>query len=295
MSENRILVVGASGLVGQSLMRILRDNGSVIGTYASHPREGLRHLDITDAAQVRSCLSELRPQTVFLAAALTHVDYCEDHADAAFRQNAEGPRHVAVEAACYGSRIVYFSTEYVFDGENGPYGEEDRTRPLSVYGESKLQGEHAVTDACTGALIIRTTVVYGWDHDSTNFAMQIYRRVRGFEMTIPDDQIGNPTLADYLAETAVALAEREITGTVNVVGRDRIPRSDFARSLVRLYGGDPTRVIPVSTASLKQKAIRPLNAGLRTDKLENLLGAKAIALDDALARLERHRQAAPLE
>jgi dTDP-4-dehydrorhamnose reductase len=227
---------------------------------------------------------------------LTHVDYCEDHAEDAFRQNAEGPHHIAVEAARYGSQIVYFSTEYVFDGENGPYGEEDQTRPLSVYGKSKLQGEHAVADACARALIIRTTVVYGWDRDSTNFAMQIYRRVRsGSEMTIPDDQIGNPTLAEYLAETAVALAEREITGTVNVVGRERIPRSDFARSLVRLYGGDLTRVIPVSTASLKQKAIRPLNAGLRTDKIEKLLGAGAIALDDALARLERHWHAAPLE
>ncbi|HEY7168094.1 MAG TPA: SDR family oxidoreductase [Candidatus Binatia bacterium] len=294
MSQQRNLVIGASGLVGRSLMRILGVSG--IGTYASHPRPQLRHLDIADGAEVRACLAEVKPQIIYLAAALTHVDYCEDHPDEAFRQNAEGARHVAAEAARHRSKVVYFSTEYVFDGDNGPYGEEDQTRPLSIYGKSKLEGEQAVAEACPDALAVRTTVVYGWDADSANFAMQIYRRVRsGAEMTVPDDQIGNPTLAEYLAETAVELAERGASGIINVVGNDRIPRSDFARALVRLYGGNLARVIPVSTASLGQKAVRPLNAGLRTDKLENLLGKKAIALDQALARLEREWHAAPLE
>jgi len=295
MRNARTLVIGASGLVGQPLMRILNGTGAV-GTYASHARSGLRHLDITDQDEVRSCLADLEPETIYLAGALTHVDYCEDHPDEAFRQNAEGPRHVATEAARLRSKVIYFSTEYVFDGENGPYGEDDATRPLSIYGQSKLEGEKAVAEACHDALTIRTTVVYGWVRDSANFAMQIYRRVRsGAEMTIPDDQIGNPTLAEYLAETAVALAGRGVTGTVNVVGKDRIPRSDFARALVRLYGGDLTRVIPVSTASLKQKAARPLNAGLRTQKLEAIIGEPAISLDDSLARLKRQWQTAPLE
>src|ERR1051325_8813103 len=177
MSNDPILVIGASGLVGQCLMRILESGNSVFGPYGSHAGEGLRPLDITDPAQVRSCLSELKPQTIYLAAALTHVDYCEDHPDEAFRRNADGPRHVAAEAARRGSKVIYFSTEYVFDGANGPYGEDDPTRPLSVYGQSKLQGEIAVSEACHDALTIRTTVVYGWDHDSTNFAMQVYRQI----------------------------------------------------------------------------------------------------------------------
>ena len=295
MSEHDILVIGASGLVGRSLMRIL-GGGNLTGTFANHPKAGLRHLDLTDVAEVRSCISELQPRVIYLTGALTHVDYCEDHPEDAFRQNTEGPRCVAREAARHGSKLVFFSTEYVFDGENGPYAEDDHARPLSVYGRSKLEGEKAIAEICEDALTIRTTVIYGWERDSVNFAMQIYRRVKsGDEMTIPHDQIGNPTLGEYLAETSAALVERGVTGIVNVVGRNRIPRSDFARALVGLYGGDVDKVIPVSTVSLRQKALRPLDAGLRTDKLERLLGKPAMSLEDALERLKRQWQAAPIE
>src|SRR5207253_1391949 len=125
-----------------------------------------------------------------------------------------------------------------------------------------------------------------------NFAMQIFKRVQsGAEMTIPDDQIGNPTLAEYLAETTVSLVHQKAVGIVNVVGKDLIPRVDFARALVRLYSGELGKVIPVSTASLKQKATRPLRGGLRTEKLENLLGTPAISLEESLRRLNRQREA----
>ena len=110
-------------------------------------------------------------------------------------------------------------------------------------------------------------------------------------MTIADDQIGNPTLAEYLAETSVFLVDRGVTGIV--VGKDLIPRSEFARALVGLYGGDVQRVIPVSTASLKQKAARPLRGGLRTEKFKNLFGTEAISLEESLRRLKRDWEADP--
>ena len=116
----------------------------------------------------------------------------------------------------------------------------------------------------------------------------------GISHRLADDQIGNPTLAEYLAETTVSLVDRGVTGIVNVVGRDLIPRSDFARALVRLYGGDVSRVIPVSTASLKQKATRPLRGGLRTEKLEKLLGTRALSLEESLQRLRNQWQADPI-
>jgi dTDP-4-dehydrorhamnose reductase len=296
MSRDRSLVIGASGLVGRCLMRILqRQPNTVVGTYASHPREDLRPLDITDPTQIRECLAEISPKTIYLAAALTHVDYCEDHPEEAATRNLNGPKEIAREAARRGAKLVFYSTEYVFDGKNGPYDEEAKTAPLSVYGRTKLAAEQAIGEICADYLIVRTTVVYGWERDSTNFAMQIYQRVKaGAEMTIPDDQIGNPTLAEYLAETTVSLVDRGVIGLVNVVGKDLIPRSDFARALVRLYGGDVRRVIPVSTASLNQKAVRPLRGGLRTEKLENLLGARVMSLEESLERLKRQWQADPI-
>jgi dTDP-4-dehydrorhamnose reductase len=105
------------------------------------------------------------------------------------------------------------------------------------------------------------------------------------------DQFGNPTLAEYLAEMSLALAQQNVRGIVNVVGGDLLARADFARVLVRLFGGSPELVVGVDTDSLNQKAPRPLRGGLRTEKLERLVGQKALALDEALARFARRWKA----
>lgn len=293
MAEQTHLVIGASGLVGGEVMRRLtRAARPTVGTYVNQERQNLRRLDITEAAQVQRFCDEFAPQTIYLCAALTQVDYCEDHPEETYRQNVEGPRWVAQAAARLGARLVFYSTEYVFDGRSGPYDEDAPTAPLSVYGKSKLDAEMAVREILPEALILRTTVVYGWDPLSKkkNFAMQVYERVQtGQEMTIPFDQIGNPTLADYLAECSIELADKQVSGVVNVVGKDLLPRTDFTRALVRSLGGDVNRVTPVTTASMKQKAVRPLQGGLRTEKLARLLGRDVLSLDDALDRFNRRR------
>ena len=294
MALGKALVVGASGLVGKALMRVLKTaHTDAVGTYAKFPGAGLEALDITSSTQVRACVERHRPVTIFLTAALTHVDYCEDHPDEAFAINVDGPRAVAEAARSLDAQLVFYSTEYVFDGKAGPYDEEDPPSPLSVYGRSKLAAERAICDIVENALILRTTELFGWDSNSTNFAMQVYRKVRAREqMTIPMDQFGNPTLAEYLAEMSLALAQLGVRGIVNVVGKDLVARSEFARALVKLYGGSPDLVVPVPTESLKQKAPRPLRGGLRTEKLERIVDSKAMALDDALKRLGKQRDGA---
>ena len=294
MALGKVLVIGASGLVGGALMRVLKTSQTdAVGTCARFPGAGLEALDITSLTQVRACVERHRPATIFLAAALTHVDYCEDHPDEAFAINVEGPRAVAEAARALDAQLVFYSTEYVFDGRAGPYDEEAHAAPLSVYGRTKLAAERAIRETVDNALTLRTAVVFGWDSNSKNFAMQVYHKVQaGEQMTIPMDQFGNPTLAEYLAEMSLALAQRGVHGILNVVGKDLIARSDFARALVKLYEGSPDLVVPVTTESLKQKAARPLYGGLRTEKLERLVGRKAMPLDDALERLERERKGA---
>ena len=293
MNQDSVIIIGASGLTGHSLLRTMqRLHMNVVGTYANHSRRGLRQLDITDTSQVRDCLRELRPKTIYLTAALTFVDYCEDHPEDAVKRNVDGPRQIAQEATRLGAKLVFYSTDYVFDGRNGPYDEEAAPAPLSVYGRTKLAGEQAIGEICADSLVIRTTVVYGWDRETINFAMQVYERVKsGAEMTIPSDQIGNPTLAEYLAETSLGLVQRGTTGVVNVVGKDLVPRSEFAKALVKVFGGNPELVIPITTASLKQKAARPLRGGLRTEKLARLLGKEPISIEESLERLRSRWQA----
>ena len=288
MSNGRFLVIGASGLVGRCLTGRLRKHGAfVVGTYASRPSTQLRRLDMMDASQIGACIAETRPQAIYLTAALTHVDYCEDHEEEARRINVLGPCMVAEHAQRAGVKLIFYSTEYVFDGVDGPYDEEAAPNPMSVYGRTKLEAENAIRHIVPEALILRTTVVFGWDPESKNFAMQIYDRVqRGLEMTIPHDQLGSPTWVGYLADVSLRLVEQGVGGTVNVVGKDIVPRTEFARALVKLFGGKPERVIPVSTASLGQKAARPLRGGLRTGKLRELLGQEPISLEESLQRLK---------
>ena len=247
---------------------------------------GLEPLDIADRAAVAAAIERYRPDTIYLTAAMTAVDYCEDHEDEAWRINVHGTRNVAEAAARVGAKLVFYSTEYVFDGREGPYGEDDPIAPQGAYARSKAAGEQAARDGAPNHLIVRTTVVYGWDRGSRNFAMQVWERLSaGERMRVPHDQVGNPTLSDFLAETSVELARRGLAGaTVNVVGRERMARSDFAVRLAQRLHLDSRLIEPVSTVSLNQRAPRPLNAGLRTDKLASILGRPAIGLDAALDR-----------
>ena len=283
----KALVIGASGLVGGALLRSLRASGhDVTGTYRGRPAPGLLPLDVGDPARVQRVVADARPDVVFLTAALTAVDYCEDHEEEARAINVEGPRAAGEAGRRVGARLVFYSTEYVFDGSAGPYGEDDPIQPQGAYARSKADGELAVREAIQDHLVLRTTVVFGWDRASKNFGMQVWERLGAAQrMRVPCDQIGNPTLADFLAETSVELVERGVAGeTINVVGLDRLPRSDFAVRLAHRLGLDADLIDPVTTAELQQRAPRPLNAGLKTDKLASILGRPAISLDVAIER-----------
>jgi len=251
-------------------------------------------LDIADDAAIRKLISEVEPEVVFLTAALTAVDYCEEHPEEARRSNVEGPRTVAQAAAGVGATLVYYSTEYVFDGTAGPYTEDDPVCPQGVYARSKLDGELAVLEALASALILRTTVVFNWDPDSRNFAMQVWERLsKGERMWVPSDQLGNPTLAEFLAEASVELIERGVHGeVVNVVGRDRVPRTEFAVRLAERLDLDTSLIDAVTTSELHQVAPRPLDAGLRTEKLAALMGRPALTLDESLDRFLAQKAAA---
>jgi CDP-6-deoxy-D-xylo-4-hexulose-3-dehydrase len=289
MASLKAAIIGASGLLGQALMRVLENNAyETSGTYATCADDGLTSLNISDSSALHEYFTSVQPQIVFLTAALTNVDYCEDHPNEAFRTNTEGAKNVAHEAARSGSKLVLYSTDYVFDGRNGPYDEEAQPCPLSIYGKSKLEAERAIEEILEDYLILRTTVVYGWDRRSKNFAMQVYEKLQsGAGMQVPEDQIGNPTLVDYLAEASVRLVQQEIQGIVNVVGKDRLSRSEFGKALARVFNLDPEMITPVPTSVLKQRAQRPLGGGLKTERLSQLLGTEAMSLEEALKRLRR--------
>jgi CDP-6-deoxy-D-xylo-4-hexulose-3-dehydrase len=294
LRDSRALVVGASGLVGSTLMRLLEEEGAeAVGTAHTRAGRSLRKLDLRDTAAVDAALREIRPHVVFLAGGFASVDRAEDARDEAWATNVDGTTGLAAAAKAVGARVVLYSTDYVFDGTAGPYAEEAAPHPINVYGETKLASERALADAGADHLIIRTTAIYGWHPDSPNLAMRLWHELGdGETLEAPSDQITTPTLADYLVAATLQLVEKDVDGIVNVVGADRMSRADLARAIARAFALDPAGVVPVPTAELGQAARRPLEGGLKTEKLRALLDTEPMPLDEALKRVRRQWRAA---
>ena len=278
----RAAVIGASGQVGSALCARLRERGwDVLGTRGRFPDSSWPSLDIADLAAVERFVAAAAFDCVFFPAALTFVDYCEEHPDEAMRLNRDAPATAARAAAKQGARFVSYSTEYVFDGTRGPYAEEDLPCPVSVYGRSKHECEVATVAENPLALVIRTQVVYGPEPQGKNFVYQLLRRLApgpaeaGSErMRVPVDQVACPTYNADLAAASVELVERRSTGVFHVAGADALARYDFGRLACEVFGLDATRLEPVTTAELGQRARRPLSGALRTDRARRELTSR---------------------
>jgi dTDP-4-dehydrorhamnose reductase len=301
----RILVTGSNGLVGTKLLeRLLADRSAEpLGAYHQQRTNDYLGelpcwtLDVTSAERVEQVLDEARPDVVVHASAFTNVDAAEREREQARAINADGTANLARACAARDVRLVYLSTEYVFDGAAGPYRETDPANPLGWYAQTKLAGERAVMAAGGSWAIARTTVVYGYaPHVRANFVLWLVGKLRaGERVSIVEDQVGSPTLAENLAEMVLALAGSSLTGVFNTAGANVISRLDFSRQIAATFGLDATLIEPVSTACLGQAAPRPLKAGLVMDAFRAAFpDVPVLTAAEGLARVKRQFELAGL-
>lgn len=251
----RVLITGAGGQVGNELVNVFTAQGHVVS--------GLDHskLDITDRDAVRVSVVDFHPDAIVHSAAWTAVDACEGDPDRAFSINAMGTRFIAESASLVGAPVHYISTDYVFDGtKETPYTEWDEPNPRSVYGHSKLAGEHEIGD---GSSIIRTAWVCGFH--GPNMVKTILRLSTEHEtLSFVDDQRGCPTFADDLAAMIAKLVVERRSGTFHVTNAGPVSWYEFAREVLSASGQDPERVRPIATSDLQppRPAPRPANSVL---------------------------------
>ncbi len=282
----RELVIGASGLIGSHLLADAQQHGAAAGTYHTHPVAGLRALDLTDEDATAGLLDEVEPDVVYLPAANPNVEWVEANPQAARALNVEAPAMLARRLRDTGAKLVYYSSDYVFDGTAGPYREEDAPNPLSEYARQKAEVETMLAAMLENWLVLRVTVVYGWDAQAKNFAARAVKTLRaGGQVKAPVDQFNNPTYAPDLAAASRALAARDARGIFHLAGKDVCHRCDFAREIAAVFGLDEALVVPVTTTELAQRAARPLRAGMIVEKAQAVLDFPLRGYREALRQM----------
>ncbi len=280
----KILITGASGLVGGCLLRDLACIGEVVGTFDTRLTPGLEPLDITDRKGVQQLIAGGGFTHVVHAAAIRSPDVCLEDPEKAYRVNALAVEYVTEAAREAGARLCQISTDYVFPGTHPPYREKDLPAPVNLYGRTKLAGEYAARCA-PESLIVRITAQWSLNlAEPRNFASQLAGRLREGERVVLDDEIVRYyTLSEDVARAVRFLLEQEVTGIVHVTASQKTTKYDFARRLARALGVDERLVEqgPVPTAG----DVRPHDTHLATDRYDSLGGPALTDIDTALGQL----------
>ena len=250
----RILLTGASGQLGRELQRALAGEDVIPANRPDY--------ELTDPA-LSAKIAATHPDLVIHAAGFSDVDGCEQDPETAFQVNAQATSRVAEGAVRAGARLVYISTDYVFDGKKGePYTEGDPVGPLNVYGCSKLMGEQEALKTCPRAIIVRTSWLYGVH--GKNFVKTILSlAVTQPEVRVVEDQRGSPTYARHLAQVVAGLIRSDVTGVIHAGGEGECSRYEFAKAILQ-EAGLQCRVVPISTAESGRLAVRPSYSVLST-------------------------------
>lgn len=299
MLYNRILITGANGLLGQALVaRMSRfPEYDVLATSRDDtPRFrdgscGYAPLDITNLDDVKALFRDFAPNVVINCAAMTHVDACDEQRSACWEVNARAVEYLSEQCQEIGARLVQVSTDFVLDGEGGPYREDARPNPVNYYGRSKLAAENAARGSSTSKwAIVRTVLLYGTGHhlSRSNFVLWLLDELMsGNPVHIVTDQWRTPTYVDDLAVGIERLVHFEKSGLFHLSGRELMSMYDFALTVADVFGQDPSLIHPVTSDYFAEAAPRPPRTGFIILKAETELGYKPRPVRTALRHLGR--------
>ncbi len=290
----RVAVTGANGLVGGEAAALLAGRCEVVALSRGAcrlPPGSYRYAeaDLGDGRSAEAALREFRPEAVLHAGAMTDVDGCERDPEGAWKVNVGGTEQVARACRALGARLVALSTDYVFDGAAGPYGEEAVPNPRGVYARTKRVAEEAALLLVPDCAVARVAVVFsGRPGAKSSFATQVVEKLsRGEPVRAFSDQLVSPTLAASAAEmTCELLLETAYRGVLHTTGATVVDRVELARRVAARFGLSG-EIVPVRTSEVSLPAPRPLRGGLVVARAAGLLRAKPLPLDEALDRFHR--------
>lgn len=273
----RVIVTGAGGQLGFDIIKQLEKNGDE--PFAAD----LPEVDITDNACVEAFFDKVKPEAVIHCAAYTNVDGAESNKELCRAINRDGTLNVAKAAQKHGAKLVYISTDYVFDGEGTePFETDSPKAPCNHYGVTKLEGEVAASENCEKCFIVRISWVFGIN--GKNFVKTMLRLAKEREeLTVVCDQTGSPTYTPDLSELICEMIKTEKYGVYHATNENYCSWAEFAAEIMRL-AGEKTKIIPVASSEYKTVAVRPLNSRMSKTSLDNAGFRRLPTWQDALER-----------
>ncbi len=296
--RRHIIITGSNGLLGQKLINLLVDRPYMRLAATSrgvnrHPlREGYTYhsLDLEDDLGWRDLFELMRPTELIHTAAMTQVDLCETEPLRCDAVNTHAVGNLIDLCRDFGTRLIYISTDFVFDGKGGPYREEDPTGPVNHYGLSKLRAEQLIRQSGIDACILRTVLLYGVTPamSRSNLVLWTLKNLQaGKPIRVAEDQFRSPTLVEDLAAATVSAIMRDASGLYHICGPDMYAVVDIAREVAAHWDLDASLITPVKTAALKERGKRPPKTGFVILRAQTELAFRPHSLRQGLEIVER--------
>tara|TARA_R110002072_G_scaffold200539_11_gene358272 strand:+ start:593 stop:1501 length:909 start_codon:yes stop_codon:yes gene_type:complete len=298
MGLKTILITGSNGLLGQTLVKKLKENQeiSVIATSKGENRikqkSGYRYeeMDISDEEDVETIFEKYQPDVVINTAAMTNVDACEEQKDACRKLNIDAVEILLKNCEKHDSHLIQLSTDFVFDGKDGPYDELAVPNPISYYGESKYEAEEIIKNSSIPWSIVRTIIIYGLVDDMSRSNIVLWAKEaleKNQTLNIVNDQFRSPTYVGDLADACISIAEQTATGIFHISGKDIMSISDLVKRVAKFFQLDDSTVKEISSDSLNQAAKRPLKTGFILTKAKKLVDYQPHSFEEGLELLNK--------
>lgn len=293
-----ILVTGSNGLLGQKITeKVLKEGGiNLIATAKGENRypimEGYIYtqMDVLNREEVKLVIEKYKPDAIIHTAAMTNVDTCEEQKELAYQLNVESVATLLSLCEVHNIQLVHLSTDFIFDGENGPYEELSSPHPLSYYGETKFQAEELIKNTKAKWSILRTILVYGIVSDMSRSNIVLWAKgalEKGNPINVVNDQWRMPTLAEDLADGCLLAVEHDAQGVYNISGKDMMNISELVAKVADFWGLDKSLINEISAATLNQTAKRPVRTGFILDKAMTELNYQPHSFAEGLAILDK--------
>ena len=285
--NKRILIIG-KGFVGSHLEKKLKESSIETYTTGFNTKENVDfRLDVRNEGSITDCINKIKPNYIINCSANVNIDFLEKNPDVAFSINSEGAKNIAKISKKYNIRLIHVSTDAVFDGERGSYGEEDLTNPINVYGKSKVLGENFVKENSDDYVIIRTNI-FGIDNHGRDFISNIVKNLKSQKQMIGfDDILFTPLEISNLSEMISELAITDFCGTIHLSSNASISKFQFILDVAEIFELDSTLVKKGTSEEIEFVAKRPKNLTLSNNKAKRILRTPIIPIKESLEKLRR--------